>query len=311
VSSFGTISTNLPAGASGTTVVSALSGASAWSSTRITYGQPGSLFSPQPLSWFMSQYPANTLLSAPSLHLLSGSTSADDSTVTAISSNCGSTSFVPAMLPPKITHTTSAGEPVCSTNGGGTVTTTYTYYEQDATWSVDTKSYVYGTAYVIPTPEGQPSTTVAEVSTEVCPAVVTPVSPTITVVPCGVAPTTVLPGTVTEGGSETANASYSLVVASDKASATVTATPKAGFKFATSDAYTLVEGSAQWALPLVTTACAPVPPVVPPVTTALLAHTGATVPAWMIVVMILGALSAVYLLTRKVIQVVRTGRHSA
>lgn len=96
--SYATISTNLPAGASGVIDAQNLTGASAWSSTKITSG-PGSLG--HPISWtqMIALMPNNVLLSAPSLHLLSNSTAGDVSTVRSVSSSCGSTSFIPPTIP--------------------------------------------------------------------------------------------------------------------------------------------------------------------------------------------------------------------
>jgi hypothetical protein len=179
--SYATLSTNLVA-PSGT--INLLDSSVLWSTTKIASG-PGSLSSPIPYTSLVALFPANTLLSAPSLHLLSNSTDADLSVVTAISSSCGSASFVPTKPEPLRTTTAVSGDTVCSTDGGGSYTVTTHYWEQDPVWNDDTHSY--SPASDSARFEWQaPTTQIVTVGTDVCPTQVTPKDPSVTDQSCDV-----------------------------------------------------------------------------------------------------------------------------
>lgn len=134
--------------------------------------------------------------------------------------------------------TTDNGEVDCSVDGGGSyVITTHHFLTSplfvNGEWTFDG---------AVAVPHGDDTYETVEVSTDVCPAFVTPTPPTAT---CGGVVT--LPGVVDGTSSETENADYS-VTSTTPSTITVTADPRDGFQFAAGDGYTLSEGSAVWAL---------------------------------------------------------------
>jgi len=139
---YATISTNIDAGTSG--VIDAQS--ALWSSTKILSGD-GSLG--HAITWdaMVALMPDNTLLSAPSLHLKTKSELGDTSTITSVSSSCGSTSFVPDVPAPKIWSTVTSTPPMCLASGGGTYIETTTFWRIDPVWNATLHTYVDGVAY--------------------------------------------------------------------------------------------------------------------------------------------------------------------
>jgi hypothetical protein len=101
---YATLSTTLSAAqAVGTVNVMALP---TWYTSKIASG-PGSLASPESYTALIANYPANKLLSGPSLHLQSNSPASAHSLVTALHSSCGSFSYVKTVTtPPAVTPAT-------------------------------------------------------------------------------------------------------------------------------------------------------------------------------------------------------------
>ncbi|TAL14519.1 hypothetical protein EPN95_02910 [Patescibacteria group bacterium] len=118
---YATLSTNLVA-PSGT--IDLLAPGIGWSSTHIASG-PGSLGSPESYSDLVNQIGVNSLFSAPSLHLLTNSTSGDVSTVVALNSSCGNNDFVPTKPADDVSHTSTTTVD-CTSDSQTTITTTTT-----------------------------------------------------------------------------------------------------------------------------------------------------------------------------------------
>lgn len=103
-----------------------------WYASGIPYGQYGSLSTPVTWEQLIALMPNNTLLSAPSLHLQTRSTADSHSTVTSITSSCGTTDFThaaptvqqcvtPNLVPVAIT---SAAQLRSDSKSGGSYTVT-------------------------------------------------------------------------------------------------------------------------------------------------------------------------------------------
>jgi hypothetical protein len=163
-----------------------------WYTTKIAYASPGG--QGHPITWaaMIALMPNNALLSAPSLHLQTQSTADSYSVVSAISSSCGATSFVPTQPAAKTRSTVVTGSPVCTVNpdktlaGGGTISTITTSYKTPYVWNADSMSYVLG----VEVQNGPAITTVTGANFTQCPATVI-VPPTVT------PPTVVTPPVVT------------------------------------------------------------------------------------------------------------------
>lgn len=192
VNTFATISTNFAAGSSGTLDASG----TLWSSTKILSG-PGSLSDPISYADITALMPNNTLLSAPSLHLLSNSQTGDDSIVTSLTSSCGSTSFAQVQPAPMVTVT-----PVTTNDCGTMVDTTVT--------TTTTTPYVFsGGSWILGTPVVTTATTTAPATTTECP----PAAPQVCVATPGwttedVAPAVTADGLVFQGPSASAVDTY-------------------------------------------------------------------------------------------------------
>ena len=187
-SGYATLSTNLVA-PNGT--IDLLASGIGWSSTHISSG-PGSLGSPESYSDLVNQIGANTLFSAPSLHLLTNSKGGDSSTVTALDSSCGDTNFVPTKPADVVSHT-SKTTVSCASLTQTTITTTTS---EPYIWNASSKSYVLDTASADWTvTDNSPGVTVALTSDQIatnCQTEVTPVNPSATDTVCKT-------GTVTSG----------------------------------------------------------------------------------------------------------------
>ena len=266
-SGFATLSTNLSAAQAVGTVDIQNSGT--WYTNKIASG-PGSLAwvstgNTETFADLIANYPANKLLSAPSLHLQSNSTSASHSLVTHLASSCGSFSYVPTKPEPVTRHTTVTSEPVCDyTNGGGTSTTTTTYYETDYTFDAESGTYVLGEEFQV----GEPLVVTNQVDGATCPIHVTLVNPTVTTVGCGLNQSVVLPPADNQA------VSYS-ILASDLTGATVLATPGENAQLLTAGTswVTNEDGTASFVVKYAAVVTCPTTSQLPP-TTALLAHTG-------------------------------------
>jgi hypothetical protein len=112
----------------------------------------------------VAQIGANTLVSAPSLHLLSASTSADQSIVTALSSSCGPTNFVPVKPDAKTSTTVTRGDTMCTGMGSAYYVETTRHFEQDAVWDATSATYIFGEAHQV----GDPSDQTVFVESDAC-----------------------------------------------------------------------------------------------------------------------------------------------
>jgi hypothetical protein len=133
---FLTLSANVPANTSGTINLMTLP---IWSSTKILSG-PGSLSEPITYSAIVNMFPDNTLDSAPSLHLLSGSTSADDSVISDVNSSCGDFNTKPTVAP---VVTIATGACVLDTD-------TNTFDQRHVSITVDNSASTIAEAFTVP-----------------------------------------------------------------------------------------------------------------------------------------------------------------
>lgn len=107
-----------------------------WYSSKIPYATTGGQGSPQPLSWFITNQPNNTLISF-GVHLQTNST-AVTSTVTALNTDCLNEDYVPVQPRDLVTkdksHTVDCGE--------NTITYTVVVTHEPYIWSDESASYV-------------------------------------------------------------------------------------------------------------------------------------------------------------------------
>jgi len=155
---FATLSTNFDASEAHGTINLLTWGK--WYTSKIASG-PGSLAwvstgNTETYAQLVANFPNNTLLSTPSLHLQTNATADSFSTVTELDSSCVNKSFVPPVPASKPGSYTD--KVVCSTDnsGTGTITTHYTLTAQ--VWSDTEHKYVDGATTADP---NKPDTTVA------------------------------------------------------------------------------------------------------------------------------------------------------
>lgn len=190
-----------------------------WYTSKIAYADAGGQDNPITLAALEALMPANTLLSAPSLHLQTSSTGTSDTIVSEIHSTCGAADFVSVKPDPQTRQTVITTDEVCTlgtegglTPGGGSTTTTTTNYETDYSFDSESGTYALGEEYVV----GDPIVVTNSIDVnENCPMHVLPVDPILTTVPCGQDQTVVLPA-------DTEQIAYS-VTNSTKTGATVEA----------------------------------------------------------------------------------------